>query len=81
MGRVSGKADVEQQLVRLGNAVRARRHAISMSQEELADRAGLDRSHLGRIERGERNVTLLNLMRVAEALNARASELLADATL
>jgi transcriptional regulator with XRE-family HTH domain len=52
-----------------------------MSQEALADSSGLDRSHLGRIERGERNLTLMNLMRVAEALDVRASQILIDACL
>lgn len=46
-----------------------------MSQEALADEAGLDRSHMGRIERGERNVTLLNLVKVAEALRCPLSSL------
>lgn len=52
-----------------------------MSQEALADAAGMDRSHLGRIERGERNVTLLNISRIAKAMDCKASELLASACL
>lgn len=52
-----------------------------MSQEALADAAGMDRAHMGKIERGERNVTLLNLLKIAEALGARGSEVLADAGL
>lgn len=81
MARVSGKADDEQQLVRLGNAIRLMRKGLSLSQETLADSAGIDRSHMGKIERGERNVTFLNLARIATAMNCRASELLAAAGL
>ncbi|MDO9473734.1 MAG: helix-turn-helix transcriptional regulator [Caulobacter sp.] len=81
MARVSGKADDEQQLVRLGNAIRLMRKSLSLSQETLADSAGIDRSHMGKIERGERNVTFLNLARIAAAMNCKPSELLADAGL
>jgi transcriptional regulator with XRE-family HTH domain len=52
-----------------------------MSQEALADAAGIDRSHMGKIERGERNLTLLNLARIAKATGCKASELLASAGL
>jgi transcriptional regulator with XRE-family HTH domain len=52
-----------------------------MSQETLADAAGVDCSHMGKIERGERNVTLLNVLRIAAALNGRASDLLREAGL
>lgn len=52
-----------------------------MSQEALADAAGIDRSHMGKIERGERNVTLLNVLKIAAALDGRASDLLREAEL
>ena len=52
-----------------------------MSQETLADAAGIDRSHMGKIERGERNVTLLNVSRIAKAIGCKPSELLASAGL
>lgn len=67
--------------MRLGRAIRARRRERGMSQEELAHAAGIDRSHMGKIERGERNVTLLNVLKVADAVGARSSELLAAADL
>ncbi|MBN0321881.1 helix-turn-helix transcriptional regulator, partial [Pseudomonas aeruginosa] len=47
--------------------------------EALADAAGVDRSHMGKIERGERNVTFLNIARIASALGCRPSDLLLDA--
>lgn len=81
MARVSVKTDKDGSLVSLGVAIRARRVALGMSQEALADLAGIDRSHMGKIERGERNVTILNIVRVAEALGCRSSDLLIDASL
>lgn len=81
MARVAGHRDEEGRLVRLGMVIRARRKAANLSQEALADAAGIERSHMGKIERGERNVTLLNLCRVAAALNALPSDLLREAEL
>lgn len=81
MARVSGKADSERQLKSLGLAIRARREALEMSQEALADAAEMDRAHMGKIERGERNVTLLNLLKIAGALRCSGSELLGGARL
>ncbi|HEY0295031.1 MAG TPA: helix-turn-helix transcriptional regulator [Bordetella sp.] len=81
MARVSGKQDKNQDLIRLGNAVRDRRMALSWSQETLADYAGIDRSHMGKIERGERNVTFLNILRIAKAIQCKPSDLLQDAEL
>lgn len=81
VARVSGQRDGDSHLIKLGEAVRAARKARGLSQETLADAAGIDRSHMGKIERGERNVTLLNIVRVATALNAKPSELLGAAGL
>lgn len=81
MPRVSAKQDKDQNLMRLGNAVRVRRLAIGMSQEALADYAEIDRSHMGMIERGERNVTFLNIMRITKAIQCKPSDLLIDADL
>lgn len=81
MPRVSGKTDKEELLVRLGAAVRARRAVLNLSQEALADHAGIDRSHMGKVERGERNLTLLNLAKLAQALSCCPSDLLIDAGL
>lgn len=67
--------------MKLGAAIRARRMAMSLSQEALALHAEIDRSHMGKIERGERNVTLLNILRVAKALQCKPSDLLNDAEL
>ena len=50
------------------DAVRQRRKAIGLSQEALADECGLHRTYIGSIERAERNVSLDNIERIAEAL-------------
>ena len=69
-------------LVRLGAAIRqARKECDGISQEALADAAGIDRSHMGKIERGQMNVTILNLVKIAAALNGLPSDLLRDANL
>ncbi|MDR1613192.1 MAG: helix-turn-helix domain-containing protein [Planctomycetota bacterium] len=81
MARISAKCDKDRNLVRVGNAVRNRRMALAWSQEALADYAGIDRSHMGKIERGERNVTLLNLLRIAKAIECKLSDLLIDVDL
>lgn len=81
VARVSGKVDMDQKLLRLGQAIRAERKAAKLSQEALADAAGIDRSHMGKIERGERNVSLLNVIRIARALDRKPSNLLVAADL
>jgi transcriptional regulator with XRE-family HTH domain len=81
MNRVSGKQDKDRYLVRFGEAVRARRKALELSQEALADYADIDRSHMGKIERGERNITFLNIVRIAAAIECKPSDLLIDAGL
>lgn len=68
-------------LVALGNAIRAARLAQGMSQEALAHESGLDRSYLGGIERGEHNITLVSIVKVADSLRMRAAELLLKAKL
>ena len=81
MARISGKEDVDGSLAALGAVIRLERKKRQLSQEALADAAGIDRSHMGKIERGERNLTLLNLVRVGRALGQRASDLLRTADL
>lgn len=81
MLRLSSKLDKDKKLVRLGAAIRARRKELGVSQEELAISSGVERSNMGKIERGENNLSVLNLVRIAEALNGNAADILADAGL
>lgn len=58
-----------------GRALRELRSECGISQERLAHLSGLDRTYVGGIERGERNPSLANLLKLAEALGVRVSEL------
>jgi transcriptional regulator with XRE-family HTH domain len=70
--RKSTRPDIR---VRFGFAVRDRREALGLTQEEFAERAGIHRTYLSDIERGTRNVSLVNIERVASALSMKISEL------
>jgi transcriptional regulator with XRE-family HTH domain len=65
----------------LGRAIRAARCERGAPQEAFAARAGLDRSYYGAVERGEFNVSLDTIVKLAAGLNVSASELLARARL
>jgi transcriptional regulator with XRE-family HTH domain len=65
--------------VALGRAVRSFRTDLELSQEDLAHRSGMHRTYVGGIERGERNVSYANMLRLAEALEVPASRLLSRA--
>lgn len=65
----------------LGIVVRQLRLEKGLSQEELAFSCGLHRTYIGSVERGERNLSLENIVRIAEALDATAAELLKSAEL
>jgi len=61
----------------LGQRIRARRRMLGMTQEGLAHEAGLDRSYVGRIERGEHNLTFVALVRLARAMRCDVAALTA----
>ena len=65
----------------LGEVIRAKRKALGYSQESFAPVCGIHRTYMGAIERGERNVALENLIRIAAALDLKLSDLLAEAGL
>ena len=66
----------DEMLVALGKAIRVSRTDMGISQEALAVDADLDRSYLGGIERGEHNLTLINLAKISHALGISPSNLL-----
>ncbi|KXU38504.1 transcriptional regulator [Ventosimonas gracilis] len=61
-----------------GDAVRSARLARGIAQEELAALAGIERSHMGKMERGEHLPTLALILKVANALKMSAAELMTD---
>ena len=63
----------------VGRSIRKRREAAGLSQEALAAISDLHRTYIGSVERGERNLTLLNFFGICEALNCKASQILKDA--
>ena len=66
------KADI---LVSFGQEVQKARKKMGLSQEQLAEKAGLHRTYIGMIERAEKNVTLLNIEKIAQALNVAIKDL------
>lgn len=60
----------------LGEAIRRKRLALGLSQEALAEKADLHWTYIGGIERGERNVGLLNIVKIARGLGTTPSRLL-----
>ena len=63
-------------LAQFGARLRALRKAVHLSQEKLALNSELDRSYVGQVERGERNIALKNIAKLAQALNVAPYELL-----
>jgi transcriptional regulator with XRE-family HTH domain len=60
---------------RFGYAVKLRREQLGLTQEDLAEKAGVHRTYLSDIERGTRNVSLVNIERIAAGLSVAPSEL------
>ncbi|HDR1061151.1 helix-turn-helix transcriptional regulator [Pasteurella multocida] len=67
--------DKNEYLVRFGKRMKELRKQKGLSQEELALLCELDRSYVGSVERGERNISLINIHKIAMALNVNATEL------
>lgn len=66
----------EPTLAAFGEAVRELRTSLGISQEALAEAAGIHRTYVGDVERGQRNLALLNISKLAEALQRKPSELM-----
>lgn len=65
-------------LIRFGDSVREIRKEKGLSQEELAHKADLHRTYIGMIERAEKNITLVNIEKIANALEVSLITLLED---
>jgi len=63
-----------------GEQIRAIRHKRELSQEALANLCELDRTYIGGVERGERNISLINIVKLADAFEVPASELMQPLT-
>ena len=72
MGKKSSTADIRE---KFGFAVKVRREELELTQEDLAERAGIHRTYLSDVERGTRNVSLINIERLAAALSLPISGL------
>ncbi|MCO1335686.1 helix-turn-helix transcriptional regulator [Microbulbifer sp. OS29] len=60
----------------LGIAIRQLRVQLELSQEELADKSELHRTYIGSVERGERNIAIDNVIKLASALDCRVSDII-----
>ena len=72
------KRDKDPELVAFGARVRAHRQAAGLTQEVLAHQAGLHWTYIGQIERGERNLTVKNMLRLTRGLDVQPGALLED---
>ena len=68
--------DRHSQLILVGKTIRRLRMDADYSQEGFAAEVGMDRSNYGKVERGERNVTTLNLIRIADTLGVEVGDLI-----
>ena len=74
MGKKKGRPDIRE---RFGTTVKFRREELTLTQEDLADKAGIHRTYLSDVERGTRNLSLVNIEKLAAALKMSLSELFA----
>ncbi len=72
-------ANIERRFLHdIGFRIRERRQALGLTQEDLADKTNLHRTYIGSVERGERNLSILNLRQIAKSLRTTISELLGN---
>lgn len=72
-----GKAELRA----LGEAIREQRKSLGVSQEDFAEMCDLHRTYIGQVERGEKNISFLNLLRIAGAFREKPSGLFRNAGL
>ena len=64
------------ELKTLGQTIRLKRENLGLTQNEVAEKAGLDRNYIGMVERGERNPSYLSLIKIAKGLNLTVYQLI-----
>lgn len=70
--------DTSQSLIFLGQKIKKRREELELSQEKLAEKCEFDRTYISLLERGKRNISFTNLLRLADGLEISPSELIKD---
>lgn len=75
MSSLASNEDMPNSLLPLGQAVKKQREKLGLSQEKLADRCGFDRTYISMIERGQRNLSFTNLLKLAVGLETSVSQL------
>lgn len=73
-----GRMREETALSFFGKKVQSVRNEQNISQEKLAELSELDRTYISSVERGQRNISILNIIKIADALGVNASSLLED---
>lgn len=66
---------IDERMIAFGRRVRELRKSKGISQERLAEMAGIDRSYMGNIERGEKNITLKKAYEICDALDVKIEDL------
>jgi len=72
---VVNEMTTDERMIAFGKRVREMRKSKGISQERLAEMAGIDRSYMGNIERGEKNVTLKKVYEICDALEVKIQNL------
>lgn len=62
-------------LIKFGKKIRDERIELGLSQEELASKANMHRTYIGMIERAEKNITLINMDKIAKAINMEIADI------
>jgi transcriptional regulator with XRE-family HTH domain len=74
-GNMAPKASARDPRAEFGKRVRSLRHSLGWTLEELAEEAGMHWTYIGSVERGERNLSLINIVRLARALGVGPEDL------
>jgi transcriptional regulator with XRE-family HTH domain len=73
--------EAKTQLRQFGDAVRRCRSVLKLSQEDFAELCELHRTYIGQVERGEKNISFINILRIAKALGVKPSQLFGQSKL